>query len=95
MDNSLHRGGPGNIQECAIRNIVLNGLLLKREQVSSAIKLPTQRAQPIKWSNEPCHEIMVLFVLRKLILQTRMTSDFRSDPSSTSILHVCEHVFVV
>ena len=24
--------------------------------------------------NEPCHEIMVLFVLRKLILQTRMRS---------------------
>ena len=47
--------------------------------------------------NEPCHEIMALFVLCKLILQTRMRShpvgldsDFWSDPSSTSILHVCE-----
>ena len=35
---------------------------------------------------------MALFVLRKLLLQTRMRShqDFWSDPSSTSILHVCE-----
>ena len=47
---------------------------------------------------EPAHEIMALFVLRKLILQARMCSHpvgldvwiFRSDPSSTSILHVCE-----
>ena len=49
------------------------------------------------WSFEPCHEIMVLFVLRKLTLQTRMRShpvrvmsDCWSDTSSTSILHVCE-----
>ena len=36
---------------------------------------------------------MALFVLRKLILQTRMRSymsDFWSGPLSTSILHVCE-----
>ena len=26
------------------------------------------------WTNEPAHEIMVLFVLRKLIIQTRMRS---------------------
>ena len=41
-----------------------------------------------------CHEIMVLFILRKLIFQKRMCShpmsDFWSDPSSTAILHVCE-----
>ena len=48
-------------------------------------------------SFEPCHEITVLFVLRKFILQTRMRSHpmgldvwFCSDPSSTSILYVFE-----
>ena len=39
---------------------------------------------------EPSHEIMERFILRKLILQTRMrshaVSDIWSDPSSTSIL---------
>ena len=43
----------------------------------------------------PCHEIMALFILRKLILQTPMRSHpvgldvliFWSDRSSTSILH--------
>ena len=48
--------------------------------------------------NEPSHEIMALFVLRKHIPQTRMCSHpegldvffFWSDPSSTSILPVCE-----
>ena len=47
--------------------------------------------------NEPCHEIMVLFALRKLIIQTRMRShpvgldvSFLVGPSSTSILNVCE-----
>ena len=49
----------------------------------------------IKTVNEPTHEIMVLFVLRKLIFQTRMHPVgrdvcFWSDPLSTSILHVCE-----
>ena len=46
---------------------------------------------------EPSHEIMVLFVLRKLIIQTCMcshpvglVSDFWLNPSSTSILHMCE-----
>ena len=29
---------------------------------------------PLQKQNEPCHEIMALFVLRKLILQTRMRS---------------------
>ena len=49
-----------------------------------------------KITYEPCHEIMALVVLRKLILQTRMRSYpegldvwFWSDSSSTSILHVC------
>ena len=39
---------------------------------------------------EPAHEIMVLFVLRKLILQTRMYSNplGLDDFSSTAILHV-------
>ena len=48
-------------------------------------------------SYEPSHEIMALFVLRKLILQMRMRSNpvgldvwFWSDPSSTSIHYVCE-----
>ena len=41
--------------------------------------------------NGPSHEIMVLFVLHKLILQMRsQMSDFWSDPSSASILHVCK-----
>ena len=48
---------------------------------------------------EPCHGIMVLFVLLKLIffkractaIQQGYMSDFWSDPSSTSILRVCEH----
>ena len=47
--------------------------------------------------NEPTHEIMALFVLRTLILQTRMRSHpvgldvwFWSDPSSIFILHVYE-----
>ena len=46
---------------------------------------------------EPSYEIMALFIFRKLILQMRMCgdlvgllSDFRSEPSPTSILHVCE-----
>ena len=46
---------------------------------------------------EPCHEIMVLFILRKLILQTQISSHpvgldvwFLVDLLSTSILHVCE-----
>ena len=44
---------------------------------------------------EPSHEIMTLFVLRNLNslnvhAQPSSGSDFRSDPSSTSILHVCE-----
>ena len=44
---------------------------------------------------ESAHEIMALFVLRKLILQMHMRShpvgsDFWSDPSSTSIFHVRE-----
>ena len=44
---------------------------------------------------EPCHETMVLFVLRKLILQTRMRShplglDVWLEPLSSSIPHVCE-----
>ena len=44
--------------------------------------------------NEPTHEIMALIALRKLSLQTRrrsnpmgLTSDFRSDPSSTLLHH--------
>ena len=48
-------------------------------------------------TKEPSHEIMMLFVLRKLILQCvcaaiqwRYMSDNWSDPSSTSILHVYE-----
>ena len=48
-------------------------------------------------ANEPAHEIMALFVLRKHILQTRMCSHqvgldvwFWLDPSSTSIIHVSE-----
>ena len=48
-------------------------------------------------SFEPCHDIMALFILHKLILQTRMRSHpvgldvwFCLDPLSTSILHVCE-----
>ena len=48
-------------------------------------------------SYEPAREIMALFVLRKLILQTCMRSYavwldvwFWSDPSSTSIVHVSE-----
>ena len=56
MDKTLLRGGPGNIPECETRNIILNGLFLKRDpnerwQLSSAMKLPPPRAQPIKWSN--------------------------------------------
>ena len=50
-----------------------------------------------KATNEPTHEILALFVLRKLILQTHMRSHpvgldlwFWSDPSSTSILYVSE-----
>ena len=50
---------------------------------------------------EPSHEIMVLFVFRKLILQTLMRShpvglrsDFWLDPSSISILDVCEQRMV-
>ena len=46
---------------------------------------------------EPAHEIMALFVLRKLILQTRMRSHpvgldvlFLVRPFSTSMLYVCE-----
>ena len=48
---------------------------------------------------EPSHEIVVLFILRKLLPQTRMRShpvgldvwsEFWSDPSTTSILHACE-----
>ena len=46
---------------------------------------------------EPVHEIMVLFVLRKLILQTPMRSHpvgldvwFLVGPFTYSILHVCE-----
>ena len=63
--------------------------------------------QRLHW-NESARKIMALFVLRKLILQSRMRShpvggggvgrgtgarmmsDFWSDPSSTSILYVCE-----
>ena len=48
-------------------------------------------------SNKTCHEVMAIFVLRKLILQTRYAASsgarcliFWSDPSPTSILHVCE-----
>ena len=48
-------------------------------------------------TTEPAHEIMVLFVFHKRILQTPMHSHpggldvyFWSDPSSTSILHMCE-----
>ena len=44
--------------------------------------------------NEPTHEIMVLFILRNLILQTRMRShpvgldsDIWSDPSSIYVPH--------
>ena len=56
----------------------------------------------LTWSSlssifEPAHEIMARFVLRKLILQTRMSSDpvgldvrLLVGPSSTSILHICE-----
>ena len=50
--------------------------------------------------DEPAYEIMELFVLRKLILQTRMRCHpvgldvsfffFWSNPSSASILQVCE-----
>ena len=47
--------------------------------------------------NDPSHEIMVLFVFRKLILQTRMRSHqmgldvwFWLNPSSASVLYVCE-----
>ena len=46
---------------------------------------------------EPCHEIMILFVLRKLILQTRMRCHpvgldvwFLVGPLSAFLLHVCE-----
>ena len=43
---------------------------------------------------EPPHEITVLFVLHKLILQMHVQpsggTGFWSDPSSTSILLVCE-----
>ena len=51
---------------------------------------------PKKVSFEPTHKIMVLFVCHKLILQMSMhsqwgyMSEFWSDSSSTSILHVCE-----
>ena len=37
-------------------------------------KLRRILAAAFQWSNGPCHEIMALFVLRKLILQTRMHS---------------------
>ena len=57
--------------------------------------LPVQIEKPV--SNEPAHESIVLFVLLKLILQSRMRSHpmgldvwFMSDPSSTSILYVYE-----
>ena len=40
--------------------------------------------------NGPCHEIMVLFVFRKLAIQWGYMPDFWSDFSPTSILHVCE-----
>ena len=50
-----------------------------------------------KRKNEPTHEILALFVLRKFILQIRMRNHpvrldvwFWSNSSSTSILHVCE-----
>ena len=42
---------------------------------------------------EPVHEIMALFVFRKLVLQTRQwgwMSDVWSDALSTPILHVCK-----
>ena len=43
--------------------------------------------------NEPCHDIMVFFILRKRVcaaIQWGWLSDFWSDLSSTSILYVCE-----
>ena len=49
--------------------------------------------------NEPAHEIIVLFVLRKLILQTCMRRHpvgliFGRSFSFTSILHVCNFWFI-
>ena len=49
-------------------------------------------------TNEPCHEIMLFFILRKLILLTRTRIHpvglyawfFLSKHTCTSILHVCE-----
>ena len=50
------------------------------------------------WTIELSHEIIVLFMLHKLFLQTRMRSHpkgldvwFLVDPSSTSILYMCKH----
>ena len=65
-----------------------------RYDLLDKVKLKITSWQATKINNEPAHEIMVLFVLRKLIIQTRMRSQlvgldvwFWSDPTSASILH--------
>ena len=77
-----HLSSPESSQEQPfVKKLLLIGLL-------------TFQLKPL--GNEPAHEIMVLFVLRKLILKVRMRSHplrldvwDLSDPLSTSILHVC------
>ena len=59
------------------------------------LTLTTKKSEFKTFTNEPSHEIMALFILRKLILQTRMRShpvglDVWLAPSSTSVLYVCE-----
>ena len=63
-------------------------------------QLSRSSTKPTKWPEcpiKPAHEIMALFVLCKLILQTRMRSHLvvldvwpLVGPVSTSILYVCE-----
>ena len=79
---------------------VLDTLLFAECNTWSGYTLPASPFHGMLGNNRligPTHEIMVLLVLRKLILQTRMCghpvgqmSNFWSDPSSTSILNVCK-----
>ena len=59
-------------------------LLLK----SKLLELNSSETKHRKWI-EPCHEIMVLFVLRKLILQTRM----RNHPRASCLILVGPFVY--